>query len=260
MDKTNTLHPQSDVVVERFNWTIEGMLSKFVAENQYWDSHLPILMMAYCSAVHKTTSFTPCELMFGGQIDLPIDPQLGRPEQDSGDQNKTEYVQRLQARLDRVHVFARGNMKLGSERHQRYYDHKAQNRGFERGDPVWLPNPRLTKGRTPKLQKPWEGPYLVTSSLDDLVYRIQKGPRSKPMDVHVDRLKKYQGNNFDNWLAEPKTTGPIPTNGKSAKQLVLESAAAANDLGRAPTTAEGAGERPRRSQRKPAWTVDYQMD
>ena len=83
MDKTNTLHPQSDVVVERFNWTIEGMLSKFVAENQYWDSHLPILMMAYCCAVHESTSFTPCELMFGHQIDLPIDLQLGQPKEES---------------------------------------------------------------------------------------------------------------------------------------------------------------------------------
>ena len=205
-------------------------------------------MMAYRSAVHETTSFTPCELMFGRQIDLPIDLQLGRPEQDSGDQNKTEYVQRLQARLDRVHAFARGNMKLGSERHKRYYDHKAQ-------------NPRRKKGRTPKLQRPWEGPYLVTSRLDDLVYRIQKGPRSKSMVVHVDRLKKYQGNSFDNWLGEPKTMGAIPTNGKSAKQHVPEStAAAAKGLEGAPTTAEGAGERPRRSQRKPTWTVDYQMD
>ena len=68
MDKTRTtpLHPQSDGMIERFNWTIEGMLSKFVVENQRdWDSHLPILMMAYRSAVHETTSFTPCKLMFG---------------------------------------------------------------------------------------------------------------------------------------------------------------------------------------------------
>ena len=93
MDKTKTtpLHPQSDGMVERFNRTIEEMLSKFVAEDQRdWDSHLPILMMAYRSAVHETTSFTPCELMFGRQIDLPIDLQLGRPEQESGYQNKTE--------------------------------------------------------------------------------------------------------------------------------------------------------------------------
>ena len=39
--------------------------------------------------------------MFGRQIDYPIDLRLGRPDQESGDQDKTEYVQRLQARLDR---------------------------------------------------------------------------------------------------------------------------------------------------------------
>ena len=88
-------------MVERFNRTIEEMLCKFVAENQRdWDSHLTILMMAYRSSVHETASFTPCELMFGRQIDLPIDLQLGRPEQESGYQNKTEYGQHLQGRLD----------------------------------------------------------------------------------------------------------------------------------------------------------------
>ena len=67
-------------MVERFNRTIEEMLSKFVAENQRdWDSHLPILMMAYRSAVHETTSFTPCDLMFGRQIDLRIDFSLDDP-------------------------------------------------------------------------------------------------------------------------------------------------------------------------------------
>ena len=216
-------------------------------------------MMAYRSAVHETTSFTPCELMFGWQIDLPIDLQLQRPEQESGGQNKTEYVQRLHARLDRIHAFAHENMKLGSERHKQY-DHKAQNRGFKRGDPVWLHNPRRKKGRTPKLQRPWEGPYLVTSHLDDLIYRIQKGPRSKPMVVHVDRLKKYQGNSFDNWLAEPKITGASSTKGRLAKQHISKSAAAAKELKRAPAIAEGAEGRPRRSQRKPAWTADYHMD
>ena len=103
MDKTRTtpLHPRSDGMVERFNRAIEEILSKFVVENQRdWDSHLPILMMAYRSAVHKTTSFTPCELMFGCQIDRPIDLQLGRPEQESGYRGETEYVQHLQARLD----------------------------------------------------------------------------------------------------------------------------------------------------------------
>jgi len=80
------------------------------------------------------------------------------------------------------------------------------------------------------------------------------------MVVHVDRLKKYRGNSFDNWLAEPKTMDAIPTSRKSAKQHVPKPAAAAKCLGEAPTTAEGAGKRPRPSRRKPAWEADYQMD
>ena len=83
--------------------------------------------------------------MFGCQIDLPIDLQLGQPKQESGDQNKTEYVQHLQARLVWVHVFACRNMMLGSKRHKWYNDHKAQNCGFEHGDSVWLHNPGRKK-------------------------------------------------------------------------------------------------------------------
>ena len=67
------------------------------------------------------------------------------------------------------------------------------------------------------------------------------------MVIHVDRLKKYQGNNFDNWLAEPNTTSATLTNGKLAEQHVPKSATAANGLEGAPTTAEGAGKRPHRS-------------
>ena len=71
------------------------------------------------------------------------------------------------------------------------------------------------------------------------------------MVMHVDQLKKYQRYSFDNWLAEPKIMGAIPTNGKSARQHVPKSAAAAKGIGGVPTTAEGAEERPRRSQSLP---------
>ena len=67
-------------MVERFNQTMEAMLSKFVSENQSdWDEHLPLLMMVFRSAVHETTGYTPCELMLGRQIEVPLDILLGRP-------------------------------------------------------------------------------------------------------------------------------------------------------------------------------------
>ena len=155
MDKTRTtprLHPQWDAMVEGFKRTIEGMLSKFVAENQGdWDSHLPILMMAYRSAVHETTSFTPCEFssMWGTRSTFRLTFSL--------DDLSKKVVPR-EVREGKAQVVL--------------HDRKVQNRGFECGDPVWLHNRRHKKGRTLKLQRPWEGPYLVTSCLDHLIYRI----------------------------------------------------------------------------------------
>jgi len=75
-DQNHTHNPQSDGIIEQ-----GGIMSKYVAENQRdSDNHLPILMMAYRSAVHETTPFTPCELIFRRQINLPIDLQLKQPE------------------------------------------------------------------------------------------------------------------------------------------------------------------------------------
>jgi hypothetical protein len=48
-------------------------------------------------------------------------------------------------------------------------------------------------GKSPKLQSSWEGPYKVVTWINDVVYRIQKNPRSRMMVVHLDRLATYQG-------------------------------------------------------------------
>ena len=71
---------------------------------------------------------------------------------------------------------------------------------FQPGNSIWLHNISPRKGRNPKLDNPWEGPFLVTASSSDVVYRIQKTPRSKPKRVHVDRLKPYLGPPLENWI------------------------------------------------------------
>ena len=70
---------------------------------------------------------------------------------------------------------------------------------------MWLYNPKRKKGISPKFSRPWEGPYLVTEPINDLLYRIQKSPHAKEKVVHRNQLWKYQGDNFTSWL-EPTTT------------------------------------------------------
>ena len=118
--------------------------------------------------------------MFGRPINLPVHLLLGIPEpanNQSGD--KSEYATKLREKIDKTHAFARENIKLESNRQKRNYDHSARSRQFNRGDPVWLHNPVIKKGKSPKLQRIWQDPYLVVTCLDDLVYRIQQGPSDK---------------------------------------------------------------------------------
>ena len=68
-----------------------------------------------------------------------------------------------------------------------------QQRSFKQGDAVWLHNLKREKGLRTKLQRPWDGLYIVTKCIDDLVYRTQKGARGKLRVLHTNRLKRYEG-------------------------------------------------------------------
>ena len=74
--RTTPYHPQSDGMVERFNRTLTTMLSAYVNEHHSdWDTFLPYVMMAYRSARHETTGFTPNKLMLGRETATPLDIQ-----------------------------------------------------------------------------------------------------------------------------------------------------------------------------------------
>jgi predicted aspartyl protease len=78
------------------------------------------------------------------------------------------------------------------------YDLKVNTTGFREGDLVWLFNRQRKKGRCPKLQPSWEGPFVILTRINDVVYRIQRHPRAKMKVVHLERLASYAGDNDQN--------------------------------------------------------------
>ncbi len=80
------------------------------------------------------------------------------------------------------------------------YDLLQNTEPLEEGSAVWLFNPRKKKGLTPKFNWPWEGLYIVVKRINDLVYRIQLGHRTKPKVVHHNRLWLYTGKEGPSWL------------------------------------------------------------
>ncbi|GFW21947.1 retrovirus-related Pol polyprotein from transposon 412 [Trichonephila clavipes] len=113
IDKTKTtpLHPQSDGMVERFNRTILNNLSLMVSKNQKdWDQKVPLFLLAYRSAVHETTGYSPSQMLFGRDLRLPCDLLFGHPPDTPS--SPEEYVQNLQARFEDVHNLAREQINL----------------------------------------------------------------------------------------------------------------------------------------------------
>ncbi|KAF0026161.1 hypothetical protein F2P81_020898 [Scophthalmus maximus] len=54
-----------------------------------------------------------------------------------------------------------------------------------------LKNNKRVKNKVRKFLPSYEGPYFVVGMLDDLVYRIKNGPRTKTTVAHHDKLKPY---------------------------------------------------------------------
>ncbi len=160
--RTTPYHPHSDFMVERFNETIEDGLAMFMnAHHSDWDVHMSLLLMAYRSAEHAATKISPSRMMLDREINLPIDVWAGRPDDNGVPRNIPIYAQKLQEQMDEVHIFARDNLKISSGASKQYYDTKTMGTRYEDGTGVWLYNPQRRKGRSPKLSRNWDGPYVV---------------------------------------------------------------------------------------------------
>ena len=95
IDKTRTtaFRPQSNGLVERFNRTLEDILSKYVSQNQKdWDEKLPWALLAYRSSEHDTTKCSLCMLMLGREIELPVDLIYGPHPQSEEFPDETQAV------------------------------------------------------------------------------------------------------------------------------------------------------------------------
>ena len=195
VDRTHTTayHPQGNGQVERFNRTVEAMLAKVVKENQKdWDSHIPSVLLAYRTAIHESTNFTPFHLTFGRSPNLPLDLMLGRIT-DNQVMGYPQFVQKLQQTLKSSFILVQQHLKAAHARRKRLYDQRSQDTKFHTGELVWLFVPAVKTGRTRKLASLWRGPYTVLDKVSAVTYRIQLIGSCKTLVVHQNRLKLCLG-------------------------------------------------------------------
>lgn len=198
--KTTAFHPQSDGQAEKFMNTMKKTLTKMVESHESesdWDEVLPFVLMAYNSSVHETTNATPNSLVFGDEVALPIDmitdpPENDKPNYDTTGHYYAQYILDLQSKFWEGHQRAREFTSKAMLHQKRSYDKNLSNNAvYQKGSLVWLHNPKHVVGKTPKLQNPWDGPFVVIKAISDVLFKIQKSPHSKPKIVHYNRLKPF---------------------------------------------------------------------
>ncbi len=96
--KTTSFHPQSNGSLERTHGVIKDMLRCIQKDTEKeWDEQLNFICLAYNTMVHEGTGFTPFELTFGHQANLPStiskNPQRSLP--DEVEFRKKEWDSRL---------------------------------------------------------------------------------------------------------------------------------------------------------------------
>jgi len=112
--RTTVYHPQSDGMVERFNWTLGTMIVAYAAGNLHSGDE-QLLTMAYRATPHDSTRYSPNRLMLGREVAMPVDVMVGtHPEEEATEE--TEYVAALRDRLQSVYAEVRKHLQTAAIR------------------------------------------------------------------------------------------------------------------------------------------------
>jgi len=141
-----------------------------------WKKHLPKLVFAYNSTVHKTTGYSPFYLLFGRNSTLPVDHMFPGTTTSTGSHSYQEFVKTWQSSLVKAYETVDKHVNRSAVTSKHRYDKRRSKHCNELsvGDRVLVRNVR-ERGGTGKLRNHWENAVfeIVEKKVDILVYAIR---------------------------------------------------------------------------------------
>lgn len=175
-------HPQTNAIVERFNSTFVPQISKLQDEqSNNWDEYLQPVVFAYNTGVHRTTKYSPYELLYGRSARLPIDSQ---PDEFSF-RRPNDYFEQLRRTMRLYHSSARQNISLQQQANKIHYDHNRLDPHYNVGDIV------LTRihGLRGKLDPKFSSTPHVVVHVQHPVYLLEDQKTNIRSRAHVNDLR-----------------------------------------------------------------------
>ncbi|CAF4268197.1 unnamed protein product, partial [Rotaria magnacalcarata] len=175
-------HPQTNGVVERFNATFITQIAKLQnAQNNNWDEYLQAVVFAYNTGVHKSTKFSPYELLYGRPARLPIHAQ---PAQFTF-RKPINYFEQLKKTLRIFHQASRDNILLQQKATEVYYNRGRLDPQLKLGDKV------LTRihGLRGKLDPTFSAVPKVVVDIQHPTYTVEDEHTHVRSQIHINDLR-----------------------------------------------------------------------
>lgn len=185
-------HPQTNGLVERFNRTLEIMLSMYVENRrELWDEYLSLATFAYNTSRQESTKYTPYFLVYGRQAKLPVEQAIvGGDRAHPSD----EFNENVRDSLEKSRAIAQTAIRRAQAQQKIQYDRRhhvvsVDNIAYRPGQYFWLKNDRSPGKFDPR----WLGPYRLVAFKppNATISDIRRPDRHRT--VHVDKIKPYAG-------------------------------------------------------------------
>ena len=121
--QTTAFHPESNGGLEKRHRVLAEYLRHYVRKDQTkWDDWIPYAVYVYNTTVHRTTAYTPFELVCVFKSEVPSDLR----ETPSVQYNYDSYFTELKARLQSAHEIARQKLIISKEKSKECYDKRSE--------------------------------------------------------------------------------------------------------------------------------------
>ena len=118
-------------MVEEFNHSLLQLFRSYGELKSDWERYLPLVLCAYRTAAHSSTSVSHIMLMSSQSQSRP---QLAT----ANVFDFTSYFAHLTDKLAELHEFVESRLGAATHEHKKSYDKHVLNCSFLIGDPVWL--------------------------------------------------------------------------------------------------------------------------
>lgn len=175
-------HPQTNAIVERFNATFIPQIAKLQdTQSNNWDEYLQAVVFAYNTGLHKSTKYSPYELLFGRSPRLPISVRSSH----FSFVKPNDYFEQLRKTLRIYHQAARLHILSQQNNNKQLYDRNRLDPLYKIGDTV------LTRihGNRGKLEPKFSPiPKLITQVYHP-IYEVLDEETHVFSQVHVADLR-----------------------------------------------------------------------